>query len=128
MVPGEPPVTFSGSMTGQMIGDLWAIVVVKADGYHGQATFGFDSLKSKKYFGTWTDSMSAFLWKYEGIVDGDKLIFDSEGPHPAGPDKMIKARDTWEFKGEDLILLTGEMEGPDGKMITAMKATCTRKK
>lgn len=130
--PGKPAVKSKGSMTGRMIGDYWAVVVVRADAlgqpYQGQATFGFDSLKKKKYIGTWADSMSAFLWKYEGIADGDKLILNSEGPNPSDPDKMIKARDTWEFKNKDLILLTGEMEGPEGKLMTVMKATCRRKK
>lgn len=131
MEPDKPPVKSKGSMTGSMIGNFWAIVVVKGETmgepYQGQATFGYDSQK-KKYIGTWTDSMSEFLWQYEGIVEGNKLVLDSEGPNPAEPGKMMKARDTWEFKGKDQILLTGEMEGPDGKMVTGVKVTCTRRK
>lgn len=132
MEPGQPPVISIGQMTGKMVGDFWAIVVVNVPDperpYHGRATFGFDSLKQKKYFGTWVDSMSAFLWKYEGLVQGNKLILNSEGPNPFEPGKMVKARDTWEFEGDDLIVLTGAMEGPDGKFMTMMKATCKRKK
>lgn len=131
MEPGKPPTKSKGSMTGQMIGELWASILVKGDfmgqPYHGQGTFGYDS-KKKKYVGTWVDSMSEFMWKYTGVVDGDKLVLDSEGPSPTDPAKMVKARDTWEFKGKDQILLTGEMEGPDGKMMTGVKVTCTRKK
>jgi hypothetical protein len=41
---------------------------------------------------------------------------------------MIKARDTWEFRSKDQVILTGEMQGPDGKMFMMMRATCTRKK
>ena len=40
-------------------------------------TFGCDSQK-KKYIGTWPDLMSDFLWHYEGIVDGNKLVLNSE--------------------------------------------------
>jgi hypothetical protein len=57
----------NSSMTCQMIGDFWAIVVLKSEAlgqpYHGQGTFGYDSQK-KKYIDTWTDSMSEFLWYY----------------------------------------------------------------
>ncbi len=129
--PGKPPTKVKSSMTGHLIGNFWAIVVVKSDAlgqpYHGQGTFGYD-LQKKKYIGTWTDSMSAFLWHYEGIVDGNKFVLNSEGPNPADPGKMIKIRDTWEFKSKDLIVLTGQMQGPDGKMTTMMTATCRRKK
>lgn len=130
MVPGEPAMKSSGTMTGKMIGDFWVTITitVEGDAYRGQGTFGFDSLKRKRYSGTWSDSMSPFLWHYDGVAEGSKLLMNSEGPNPAEPDKMVKARDTWEFKGDDLILLTGQMEGPDGKMITMMKATCRRKK
>ncbi len=129
--PGQAPTKMKSSMTGHMIGNFWAVVVVTSEGegqpYHGQGTFGYDSRK-KKYIGTWADSMSEFLWRYEGTVDGDKLVLNSEGPNPADPGKMIKARDTWEFKSPDLIVLTGQMEGPDGKMTTMMTATCTRQR
>lgn len=129
--PGKPPAKSKSSMTGQMIGNFWAIVAVKGEifgqPYHGQGTFGFDTQKKKKYIGTWADSESGFLWQYEGIVDGHKLVLDSEGPNPAEPGKMIKWRDTWEFKGKDQVVLTGEMQGPDGKMMTMVKITCSRK-
>jgi hypothetical protein len=130
--PGKPPVKSKSSMTGKMIGRYWAIVVVKGEmlgqPYHGQGTFGYDSYQKKKYIGTWADSMSEFLWKYEGVADGDNLVLYSEGPNPDQPGKLVKLRDTWEFRSPDLIILTSEAEGPDGKMVTGMKATCTRRK
>lgn len=127
------PSTSKGTMSGKMIGNYWAVVTVNSEigeaiSYHGQGTFGFDSLKTKKCIGTWTDSMSPFMWKYEGKVDGNKLIFLSQGPDPTDPKKRIKARDTWEFKSDDLILLTGEMENAEGKLVAIMKSTCRRKK
>ena len=129
--PGKPPLRMESTMTAHMIGDFWVVVDVKGDSagqpYRGQATFGYDSTKRKKYIGTWADSMSDFLWKYEGIVDGTKLVLDSEGPNPLDPERMMKARDTWDFKSENLIILTSEIEGPDGKMTLMMKASCKRK-
>jgi len=130
-MPGGPAQKSKGSMTGTMVGDLWAILAVKGDmmgmPYHGQGTFGYDPEK-KKYIGTWVDSMQNHIWKYEGKVEGNKLILDSEGPCPSAPGKMMKARDTWEFKSKDQLVLTGEMEGDDGKMTKGMVATCNRKK
>jgi hypothetical protein len=129
--PGKP-VKSKGEMTCHMIGSFWVVLVVSGEAlgqpYHGQGTFGFDSQKKKKYIGTWADSMSDFLWKYEGVVEGNKLMLDSEGPDPSDPAKMFKSRDTWEFKGKDQVLLTSEVQGPDGKMMMMMRATCTRKK
>lgn len=130
--PGKPPTKLKSSMTGHTLGDFWAVVVVKGDmlgmPYHGQGTFGYDSQNKKKYVGTWADSMSEFLWHYEGVVDGNKLVLNSEGPSPAEPGKLVKARDTWEFRSQDLIVLTGQMEGPDGQLMTMMTATCRRTK
>jgi hypothetical protein len=129
--PGKPPVKSKSQMTGRMVGGFWSIVEVKGDflglPYHGQGTFGFDS-KKKKYVGTWADSMSEFFWKYEGTAEGGKLALHSEGPNPEKFDQMLKTRDTWEFNGKDTVVLTGEVAGPDGKLMPMMKATCTRKK
>ena len=119
-------------MSGRMIGDMWASVVVKGESqgfsFEGQGTFGFDASNKKKYIGTWVDSTNDFLWQYEGVVKGTKLVLDTEGPNPAEPGKRIKARDTWDFKGKDELILTSEMQGPDGKMTMFMRATCVRKK
>ena len=127
--PGKSETT-KGTMTGHMIGDFWVVIDRKADvrgyAYHARTTYGFD-FRKKKYVGTLTDSMAPILWQYEGESDGDRLAVHTEGPHPALPGK-IKFRNTWEFKTKDLLVLTSEMEGPDGKMVTIMKSTCRRKK
>jgi hypothetical protein len=128
----DKPIKSKCSMTGRMIGNFWVVIEITGDvagqPYHAQGMLGFDSQRKKKYIGTWADSMSEFLWQYEGTVAGNKLMLDSEGPMPHEPDKMFKARDTWEFKGKDQVVLTGEMQGRDGKMTPMVKVTCTRKK
>lgn len=126
--PGKT-VTTKGTMTAHMIGNFWVVIDRKADiggyAYHGRATYGFNSRK-KKYVGTWMDSMAPILWQYEGKADGDSLAVESEGPHPSLPGNH-KFRNTWDFKSDDEVVLTSEMEGRDGKMIGILKSTCRRK-
>lgn len=128
--PGQPSVKSKGTMNGRMIGGYWAVVDVKGEmmsrAFQGQGTFGYDPGK-QKYVGTWIDSMMNHFWWYEGSVEGSKLILETEGPHPQDPQKIVKYRDTWEFKGKDLLVLTSEMQGPENGMIQTMTATCTRK-
>lgn len=128
--PGKSETT-KGTMTGHMIGNFWVVIDLKGEfggqTYHGRATYGFDSLETKKYVGTFTDSMAPILWNYEGEADGNKLVLETEGPHPSLPGKFT-FRNTWEFKATDMIVLTSEMEGRDGKMLTILKSTCRRRK
>lgn len=131
--PGKPPLVCKGTMTGRMIGGFWATVDVRVEEgafpFQGQGLFGFDASKTKTYYGTWADSMMPFLWRYtDGKVEGNRLILLSEGPDPSKPGGMMKTRDVWDFKSADQLVLTGEMEGPDGKWITIMKSTCRLKK
>jgi len=128
--PGKS-MTTKGTMTGHMIGKFWVVIDLKADvagkAYHGRATYGFDSRKTKKYVGSFTDSIAPILWQYEGKADGNKLVMETEGPHP-GMRGTFKFRNTWEIKNKDLIELTSEMEGRDGKMTTILKSISRRKK
>lgn len=134
--PGQPPAKSKGTMKCRMLGNFWVLADIDTEvdeenkddvEYRGLGTFGFDASK-KKYMGTWVDSMSSTMWRYEGKVDGNKLILLTEGPNPFEQDKTVKARDTWQFKGEDVVVLTSEFVGDDGKYFTVMKATCKRVK
>jgi hypothetical protein len=72
--------------------------------------------------------MTDFMWQYQGEVDGDKLLLHTQGPDPSQSGKMLKAVDTWEFVGDDKLILTGQMEMAEGEMTTMVKVTCTRRK
>lgn len=126
--PGKSATT-KGTMTAHMIGNFWVVIDRKANvaglAYHGRATYGYDS-RRKKYIGTFTDSMAPILWQYEGEADENSLAVESEGPHPSLPGKH-RFRNTWEFKGDDEIVLTSEMEGGNGKMIRILTSTCRRR-
>lgn len=130
MSPGSEPMVSKGKMTGRQLGEFWALIDLSADfggmDFKAQGTFGYDE-KAKRYIGTWVDNMTGFMWKYDGEMVGNKLVLNSEGPSMDGSGKMVKARDSWEFRDDNTLVLTGEFEGEDGKMFKVMEATFKRK-
>ena len=131
MEPGQPPMKSKGANRDRMLGGFWLISEGGNDamGYKFQLTLGYDPQK-KKYIGTWADSMTSFLWQYEGTVNpaGNILTLNTEGPTPMAPDQRTKFREVTEFKNKDLRVFTSSMQGPDGKWNTFLTVTARRKK
>jgi len=130
---GQPSMQCKGTMKYRAIGGLWVVADVKSEigGFSVTAiqTIGYDS-KEKKYIGTWVDSVMNHLWKYEGSVDksGKILTLEAEGPDFDNPGKTARYRDVYEFKSKDLIELSSQAQGPDGKWVNFMKGNARRKK
>jgi hypothetical protein len=122
-----------GTMSSRMLGGYWVISESKADlgGTQMNAiqTIGYNP-QTKKYVGTWVDSVFNHLWKYDGSVDstGKILTLEAEGPSFAAEGKTAKFRDVYEFKSKDHIVVTSGMQGEDGKWTTFMTGKFTRKK
>lgn len=133
MGPGQPPMKCKGTTSSRMLGDFWVVSESKSDmlgkSITAIQTIGFDP-QSKKYVGTWVDSMMNHLWKYEGTVDstGKILTLEAEGPNFMQADKLAKFRDAYEFKSKDHIVATSSMLGDDGKWVTFMTGNIRRKK
>lgn len=133
MGPNQPPIQCQGTLASRKLGDFWVTNEMKGDmggaPMTGVQTIGYDD-KLKKYVGTWVDTMSDFMWKYEGTVDksGKTLTLEAEGPNFAEPEKKTKFQDIYEFKSSDEIIMTSKMLGSDGKWITFMSGTAKRKK
>ena len=131
MEPGKPPMISKGINRDRMLGGFWMISEGgnEAMGYNFLHTLGYDS-KKKKYIGTWADSMTSYLWKYEGTVNaaGNILTLETEGPCPTEPDKLSKFREVTEFKSKDHRVFTSSMLGEDGKWTTFLTVTARRKK
>ena len=131
--PGQPPIKCKGSMSSRMLGGFWVVSESKADVLGTQMnaiqTIGYHP-QSKKYVGTWVDSMLNHLWKYEGTVDaaGKILTLEAEGPNFMLEGKLTKFRDIYEFKSKDHIVATSSMLGEDGKWVTFMTGNVKRKK
>lgn len=119
MLPDQPPMQCSGTMSSRQLGGFWVLNEMKGewagDPMTGIQTLGYDEGK-KKYAGTWVDSATAFMWRYEGSVDasGKVLTLDADGPNFMGDGKLTKFQDVYEFKSTDEILLTSRMLGTDG--------------
>lgn len=130
MEPGKEPIKCNGEESARMIGNFWIQSEIKNPtfGMTGIMTLGYDPAK-KKFIGTWIDSMTNHMWKYEGTLDktGKILTLEAEGPNMMSPGKMAKFRDITEVKGKDLKVLTSEMQTEDGKWVKFMTMTAKRK-
>jgi hypothetical protein len=132
-MPGQKEsVKGKGSESAKMLGGFWLIGNGKGEmmgmTMNSVLTLGFDPDK-KKYVGTWVDSMTSYLWKYEGAVDsaGKILTLETEGPCMMKPG-LAKFREVTEIVDKDHKTFTSSMLGDDGKWITIVKVTSTRKK
>jgi hypothetical protein len=133
MDPAKPPMKSKGTETVRPIGGFWILSEGKSEAmgmkFDHVLTLGYDPEK-KKYIGTWFDSMSSYLWKYEGTVDptGKILTLETEGPCPKEPGKISKFKEVTEFKSDDRRVFTSSMLGDDGKWTTFVTVDSRRKK
>ncbi len=133
MGPDQPPMQCSGTLTSRKLGEFWIVNEMKGEmsgaPMTGIQTIGYDEVK-KKYVGTWVDSMTAFMWQYEGSVgpSGKVLTLEAYGPNFIEEGKMTKFQDIYEFKSANEILMTSRMLASDGKWVTFMSGTAKRVK
>jgi hypothetical protein len=133
MGPDQPAMQCSGTLSSRMLGGFWVLNEMKGDmvgePMTGVQTIGYDEAR-KMYVGTWVDSMTAYMWQYEGNVDatGKVLTLDADGPNFMSDGKLTKFQDIYEFKSNDEIVMTSRMMGNDGQWITFMSGTATRGK
>jgi hypothetical protein len=133
MDPAQPPLKSKGSETVRALGGFWIVGEGKGEmmgmPYTHLLTLGYDPAQ-QKYVGTWVDSNTSLLWKYVGEVDatGKILTLEAEGPCPLRPGTLSKFRDVTEFKSADHRVFTSSMLGEDGKWMTMVKGSSTRKK
>ena len=133
MGEGQPEMVSKGTIESTSLGGFWVMNRMTADfggmGFTGVQTVGYDAAK-KKYVGTWIDSTSGFMWKYEGFVDdsGKKLVLEATGPDMLDPAKMRLYRDSYEFKTSDDVITTSSMKKDDGTWTTFMTGVGKRVK
>ena len=128
----EPGQTNEATMTARMIGPFWVVSEMEGDTPVGKfraiQTIGYDAAR-QKYVGTWVDSMTNYLWHYEGTIDasGMKLTLEAKGPDIFTGEGVAKYRDSYEFISSDEFRTESSMLGEDGEWVTFMSGTATRK-
>lgn len=131
MAPGQPPVLSKGTETGIMVGDFWLVSEFKTDmmgqPFTGRGTLGYDPAK-KKYVSTWVDSMTPTLSLGESTYDAATHTFTGwlDGLDYAGQPTKIKT--VTAFKDPATRVFTMSLPGSDGKDMTALRITYTRRK
>lgn len=131
MGPDQPPMKCTGTMSSRMLGEFWVVseLVGEMSGMTvtGVQTIGYDPEK-KKYVGTWVDSVTSYMWKYEGVVDdsGKTLVLEAEGPNGMAGGKIAKFRDAYTFKSKDHIIATSSMQSEDGSWLEFMTGNFRR--
>lgn len=114
-------------------GDYWLVTEIAADfggvEWRGLQTIGWDPTKSA-FIGTWFDTTNHFLWHYQGSLDASrkKLTMEATGPSMMDPSAMAQYRDVTEIVGPNEQRISSWTKGPDGKWMTFMEATATRRR
>jgi hypothetical protein len=90
-----------------------------------QVTVGFDPERGK-FVGSWVGSMMNHQWVYEGYLEGDRLILESEGPRFDDQPGLGKYRDIVVFDGPDVRRLIGEHLTDAGEWVQFMETTYRR--
>lgn len=131
--PNSEPMECEGTETVRSIGGFWVQAEMNSKPFGqpmtGLMTIGYDPEK-KKYTGTWVDSATSHLWKYEGTLDetGKILTLEADGPNFTKPGETAKYRDIITIKDKDHKTLTGMVQTEDGEWVTFMTTEFARKK
>ena len=130
MQPGQPTVKWKATETVRSLGGLWVVGEGTGDTPTGGksqtiVTLGYDPAKGK-YVGTFTASMMANMWIYEGEREGTVLTLRTKGPGMTPDVPLANYKDVVDLKSRDLRTLTSFVEMPDGQWLQMMSATYRR--
>lgn len=130
--PGKPPLKVKSTENARRIGG-WILsesaVTPPGMPFARALTLGYDPQK-KKYVGTWVDSNSTHIGKYEGTMDaaGKTLTLEGEMPSPFDPARSVRVREAIEIKSADQKVATTSLQGEDGNWFTLLTVNARRKK
>lgn len=113
--PGEPPIRDAGTESVRSLGGVWTVGEGRSNGEGGQyiQTLGYDPAR-RRFVGTFVSSMMPDLWVYEGELEGDVLMLDSEGPSYTEEGKTARYRDSIEFVSDNHRIMTSRFQTADG--------------
>ena len=111
---GENWITGKMVWTGSEMGDMESIVTV-----------GFDDAKGR-FVGSWAGTMINMMWFYDGYLEGNRLVLESEGPNFDGTPGTSLYRDIMILDDENHRRLVGEIQGKDGNWTQFMETKFVR--
>jgi hypothetical protein len=132
MAPGAPPASSSGTSK-----NSWALggryLEQRYEGsfvgqkFSGVGYTGYDNV-TKKWWGTWIDSMSTGIMVSEGKMEGESVWhFDARSADPM-TGQMMDVKEKITIKDKDHHTMEMWMPGPDGKMFLSMQIDYARAK
>lgn len=133
MEPGQSPITSTGTETVRSLGGFWIVAENQGEfggqPFTGIQTLGYD-VPTQQYVGTWVDSMSGYLWKYEGKLDktGKILTLETEGPCPQAPGEISQFKEVIKINNPDHYVFSSSIRGEDGEWTRALTINYRRKK
>ncbi|CAH0249129.1 DUF1579 domain-containing protein [Roseomonas sp. CECT 9278] len=127
--PGEAPSQMTGTERVRSLGGLWILAEGEGEMPGGGTanslmTIGFDPAQGA-FMGSFVASMMTHLWLYRGVLAGDTLTLDTEGPNFGG-EGLARYQDIIALQGDDARTLTSRMQMPDGTWQQVMSARYRR--
>lgn len=120
------------TLESRTVGNRWIVNDHRGDlgagmKFHAVQTIGYDAA-TKKFKGTWVDSVLDHTWNYTGSLDesGQKLNLEAEGPDWNDMTKTKRYRDVYEFTSPNVIAGTSQMMNDKGEWETFITSTITR--
>ena len=128
--PDGEVVRHRGRETVRSLGGVWVVcegVMEMPEGGSGTSimSLGYDPDRGR-FVGSFIASMLTFLWVYDGRLEGNRLVLDTEGPRFTPEGGMARYIDTIELVDDDHRLLTSAQLGEDGKWTEFMRAEYRR--
>ncbi len=134
MAPDSPPMVSKAIETNTMLGGMWLISEFKGDmvgmPFLGRGQFGYDPV-TKKFVGTWIDSMNPHLSVMEGSMDesNKRLTMLSQGRDArTGKESISKMVTTYVDADHKTFEMFGPVDGKEGEWWKMMEINYTRKK
>lgn len=134
MTPEADPLTSKAVETNSMLGEFWMVSQYKSDlggfPFEGRGQFGYDPV-SKKFTGTWVDTMSPYLSVMEGSMDQSSktLTMLSKGRDAqTGKESLSKMVTTYVDEDHKKFEMFGPVEGKEGQWWKMMEINYTRRK
>ena len=130
MDEGQPQAVLRGTEKVRAIGQLW----VQGEGQSEMPgggiatniiTFGYDIARGR-FTGSFISSAMPMMWLYDGVLDGDVLTLDSEGPDFTDPARRLKYQDIVEMRPDGSRTMSSRVQMPDGNWQPIMRAEYRR--